>query len=332
MGISCSLVINNYNYGRFLAESVSSAVATGAEVVVVDDGSTDNSLEILTDFGDRVISVGQPNGGQAAAINSGIAAATGDVVLLLDADDMVRPNRTERVADAFRSWEVQWLRHDMIYFDERGASSLAYDFEGGSDPKLELQRTGQVQGSTSGLAFRQSFLQTLGPIPEADFRFSADFYLLSAGAIAGGGVTLQEPLTLRRVHPQQIVKQLSQDREMMVRQARQKASMARHDRDLAQRFGTLPLVASEQTWWQQKWIFDYLRFQGRNREAWTAWRRHVAALRRAPIPASQRAAEATRSTLLALTPASFFPSMWWATHNGRSGVTSKIARALARAR
>jgi len=327
-----SVVINNYNYGRFLADAIDSAVATGAEVVIVDDGSTDNSWDILIRYGERVTAVRQENHGQAAAVNSGIAASTGDVVLLLDSDDVVAPQRIERVAHSFRASEVQWLRHDMFYFDQRGRRDLAYGFEASSDPTREFAATGQVRGSTSGLAFRKSFLDTVGPIPEADFPFGADFYLLSAGAIAGGGVTLPEPLTLRRVHSQQIVSRLSRDRTLMVAQVRQKASMAKHARNLARRFGTLPIVAAEKTWWQQKWIYDYLRFQGKDIEARTAWRRHMTALWRAPIPASQRTAEATRSTLLAMTPGFLLPRAWWATHNGRSQLASRLASTLTRSR
>jgi glycosyltransferase involved in cell wall biosynthesis len=330
MNPSCSIVITNYNYGRFLAEAVDSALAARAEVVVVDDGSNDHSWGVLSRYGDGIIAVRQQNRGQAGAINTGIAAATCDVVLLLDGDDKARPDRARRVGESFRDEDIQWLRHDMVYFDERGPGGPAYRFEEGSNPRLEFEGTGEVRGSTSGLAFRKSFLDTLGSIPEADFRFGADFYLLSAGAIAGGGMTLPESLTLRRIHAQQIVKRLSRDRNTILAQVRQKASIARHAQDLAQRFGTLPAVASQETWWQQKWAFDYLRFERRYAEAWTAWGKHMAALRRAPIPASRRAAEATRSILLAMTPGALFPRVWWATHSGRSALASKLARALAR--
>jgi glycosyltransferase involved in cell wall biosynthesis len=332
MNPSCSVVIDNRNYGRFLSDAIDSAVATGAEVVVVDDGSTDHSWDVVIRYADRVTPIRLENHGQAAALNSGIAAATGDVVLLLDADDMFAPQRVERVAHAFRAAWVQWLRHDMFYLEEGTRLGIAYDFDLSSDPRHEFAATGEVRGSTSGLAFRKSFLEALGPIPEADFRFGADFYLLSAGAIAGGAMTLPEPLTLRRVHSQQINRRLSRDQSIMLAQVRQKASMAKHARSLATRFGTLRIVAREETWWQQKWLFDYLRFQGMDTEARTAWRKSMAALWRAPIPVPQRAAEATRTTLLAMTPGFLFPSAWWLTHNGRSRLAGSLARMMSRNR
>lgn len=117
-----SVVINNYNFGRFLADAIDSADATGAEVVIVDDGSTDNSSDILIRYGERVTAVRQENHGQAAALNSGIAASPGDVVLQLDADDVVAPQRIDRVAHSFRTSEVQWLRHDMFYVGDSSGS------------------------------------------------------------------------------------------------------------------------------------------------------------------------------------------------------------------
>lgn len=326
---SCSIVITNHNYGRFLAQAVDSALTSKAEVIVVDDGSTDDSWDTLVSYGGRISALRQKNSGQAAAINTGVAATSGEIVLFLDADDIVRPDRIDRVAESFRVSDVRWLRHDMVLFDERGPLGLAYKFEGVLEPEHEFEATGRVRGSTSGLAFRKSFLDELGQVPEADFRFGADFYLLSSGAIAGGGVTLKEPLTLRRVHPQQIVMRHARERSSLLGEIRQKASMAYHARNLAQQFGTLPAVASGNTWWQQKWILDYRRLRGEGGDDWVAWRRLMLALRRAPMPSSRRAAEALRSTLLAVTPASLFPEVWWATHNGRSALASKLARTLA---
>lgn len=335
MFLPCSVVISSYNYARYLAQAIDSAIATGAEVVVVDDGSVDDSWDILTRYRERVTAIRQENKGQAAAINTGVAAATGEIILLLDGDDVVAPDRIERVAEVFLAEDIQWLRHDMLYFGERGMGTLAYGFEEDVEPQQEFEVTGQVRdGSTSGLAFRRSFFDAIGPIPEAEFRLSPDVYLIGAGAIAGGGLTLAEPLTFRRLHSQQwgYSKRvpISWDQDTMVFHAQMRASMARHAQDLARRFGTLPLVARGQTWWQQKWMLVDLRLQGRDRDAWTAWRKHIAALRQSPLPPARKAAEAIRSTVLVMTPSSVFPMVWWATHDGRSGLASDLASKLAR--
>ena len=89
-----SVIVNNYNYGHFLSEAIDSALAqtyTRTEVIVVDDGSTDDSSEIIAGYGDRIIPVLKENGGQASAFNAGFAKSRGDVICFLDADDYLFP-------------------------------------------------------------------------------------------------------------------------------------------------------------------------------------------------------------------------------------------------
>src|SRR5579862_7959674 len=98
-----SIIINNYNYGRFLPEAIDSALQQTyphTEVIVVDDGSTDRSREIIAAYGDRIIPVLKENGGQTSAVNSGFAASHGDVVLFLDADDALEPSAVEQAVRA----------------------------------------------------------------------------------------------------------------------------------------------------------------------------------------------------------------------------------------
>ena len=101
-----SVIINNYNYGRFLAEAINSILNQtyqNIELIVVDDGSTDNSQEIIAGYGDKLISVIKKNGGQASAINQGFAIATGEIVIFLDSDDILLPEIVQCVVTAFTS-------------------------------------------------------------------------------------------------------------------------------------------------------------------------------------------------------------------------------------
>jgi glycosyltransferase involved in cell wall biosynthesis len=99
-----SIVITNYNYGRFVARCIDSALAQcypNTEVVVVDDASRDNSREIIQSYGKRVVPVLQGrNGGQGAAFNAGFHACQGEVVLFLDADDWLYPHAVARIVAA----------------------------------------------------------------------------------------------------------------------------------------------------------------------------------------------------------------------------------------
>ena len=94
-----SVIIPTYNYGRFLRDAIDSALAQTyrpIEVIVVDDGSTDGTPEVLAAYGERIRVIRQDNRGAGAARNRGIAAAHGDYLAFLDSDDILRPQSLER--------------------------------------------------------------------------------------------------------------------------------------------------------------------------------------------------------------------------------------------
>ncbi|MGO8702930.1 MAG: glycosyltransferase family 2 protein [Candidatus Brocadiia bacterium] len=91
-----SAVIPTYNYGRFVVEAVESALAqtwSPVEVIVVDDGSTDDTAERLRPYGERIRYLRQRNRGLSGARNAGIRAARGEYVALLDSDDAWKPEK-----------------------------------------------------------------------------------------------------------------------------------------------------------------------------------------------------------------------------------------------
>lgn len=99
-----SVVIPNYNYARFVGQAIESALAQSVaplEVIVVNNGSTDNSLEVLRGFGERIRLIDQPNQGQSGARNAGIAAARGSLIAFLDADDVWLAGKLEKQLPLF---------------------------------------------------------------------------------------------------------------------------------------------------------------------------------------------------------------------------------------
>src|SRR4051812_11797773 len=89
-----SIIINNYNYALYLAAAIESALEQAypnCEVVVVDDGSTDDSRQIIESYGSQITAIYKANGGQASALNAGFFASEGQIVLFLDADDVLLP-------------------------------------------------------------------------------------------------------------------------------------------------------------------------------------------------------------------------------------------------
>src|SRR3954452_16014205 len=85
-----SIVIDNYNYGQYIRQAIDSALRQTyrpVEVIVVDDGSTDGSREIIASYGKLITPVFQENAGQPAAFNTGLRVSRGEAVILLDSDD-----------------------------------------------------------------------------------------------------------------------------------------------------------------------------------------------------------------------------------------------------
>src|SRR5258708_3362172 len=98
-----SVIIPCYNGRRFLSQAIDSVLVqtiVPGEIIVVDDGSTDDSAEVAESYGPPVRVIRQANQGESAARNVGIAAARGDYLLFLDADDLLESQSLEILADA----------------------------------------------------------------------------------------------------------------------------------------------------------------------------------------------------------------------------------------
>lgn len=101
MGVNqkVSVIIPNYNYAQYVGQAIESVLNQtykNIEIIVVNNGSTDNSLEILQRYGNRIYLVDQENLGQSGARKSGLAKATGDFIAFLDADDIWEPTKIEK--------------------------------------------------------------------------------------------------------------------------------------------------------------------------------------------------------------------------------------------
>jgi len=125
-----SVIIPNYNYGRFLRQAITSALGQTAkprEVIVVDDGSTDDSREIIRSFGDAIIAIDQKNAGVAAARNTGAEIATGNLLAFLDADDYWYCDKVEKQLQKFSSDpEIGFVHCGSTYVDVNGSRSHDY--------------------------------------------------------------------------------------------------------------------------------------------------------------------------------------------------------------
>jgi glycosyltransferase involved in cell wall biosynthesis len=118
-----SVVVPTYNCARFLPEALESAFAQTyqpVEIVVVDDGSTDGSMDLLSGYGSRVRLLRQPNQGVSAARNHGIRESRGEFVAFLDADDLWTPDKLEKQMALFADASVGLVHCGLEYIDEQG--------------------------------------------------------------------------------------------------------------------------------------------------------------------------------------------------------------------
>jgi glycosyltransferase involved in cell wall biosynthesis len=205
-----SVIIANFNYGRFLPDCLESIFAQTyqpIEVVVVDDGSTDDSREVLENYRARIKTVWQSNAGQAAALSAGFEQCKGEIICLLDADDGWYPHKVRRLVDTFAAYpDVDWIRHKLACVSDelQPYNRLTPPFNGSArvrpDPALLIER---IVAAGTSLAMRRSLAQRVFPLRlDADMQVDADDTLLLARVFAAGatGYSLDEVLGFYRRH------------------------------------------------------------------------------------------------------------------------------------
>lgn len=201
-----SVLVNNRNYGRFLGAALQSVLdqrfpMEDVEIIAVDDASTDDSREVLARFAPRVRAILLPeNRGQAAAFNAGFAAASGEILCLLDSDDWWDPSKLARVVARFEAEkDLGLVQH---WCQEVGPDGGRVPARYPSVPSRfvvgDFLRGDCVFTGTTGLSFRASAARALLPVPE-ELRISADSYLYFAALDAPVG-NIPEILAWRRVH------------------------------------------------------------------------------------------------------------------------------------
>jgi glycosyltransferase involved in cell wall biosynthesis len=205
-----SVVISNHNYEHFLPEAVDSVLNQtypSVEVIVVDDGSTDNSREVIESYGDRIVPVLKDNGGQSSACNAGFLVSNGDIVIFFDADDVLLPDTIGSVVTVFQAGSnVAKVQYRLQEVDVHGTPTGTVQppsnapIQSGDLRQQILQGYRYFWPSTSGNAFASSVLHQILPIPEDLYRGTPDIYLCNLSPVFGTIVSLGEIGALYRVH------------------------------------------------------------------------------------------------------------------------------------
>jgi Glycosyl transferase family 2 len=205
-----SVLVDTYNHERFIEEALASAVeqdfpAAEMEILVVDDGSTDRTPEMVRKFEPRVRLLRKANGGQASAFNAGIPEARGEIVAFLDGDDWWARNKLTRVMEAMAADAAVGIIGHGIWIVNRDGTRQSETLREGfrfQANTVEGARQLRVRGAflgTSRMTVRREVLRRIGAAPEA-LRVEADEYIFTLAAALALAEILPEALTYYRLH------------------------------------------------------------------------------------------------------------------------------------
>lgn len=208
-GDLASIIISSYNYGRFLRDAIDSALNQtypNTEVIVVDDGSVDNSREIIASYGSRILPVLKVNGGQASAFNAGFSSSRGEVICFLDSDDMLLPTAVEKAVSLLRDDDAAKVHWPLWASDQQGKKTgrlIPAKALSAGDLREVVIREGPgsyVWPPTSGNAWARRFMDRIFPMPEAEYVTCPDLYLSALAPIFGPVKKIDEPQGFWRIH------------------------------------------------------------------------------------------------------------------------------------
>jgi glycosyltransferase involved in cell wall biosynthesis len=206
-----SVIIDTYNHESYIEQAIVSVLdqdflACETEIIVVDDGSTDLTAEIVSGFEPRVRLIRKSNGGQASAFNAAISQAHGEIIAFLDGDDWWAREKLSVVLDAFEKHpEVAAVGHG--YYEVRDnnppsemvVAEKTCHIDLSSSEAAQIAILGRSLLGTSRLAVRRRVLDRIGALPST-LVFCADTPILTLSLALGGALILGRPLCYYRLH------------------------------------------------------------------------------------------------------------------------------------
>jgi Glycosyl transferase family 2 len=241
-----SVLIDTYNHERFIEEAIQSVLAqdfpaSEREILVVDDGSTDRTPEILGKFASQIRILRKTNGGQASAFNHGIPYCRGEIVAFLDGDDWWAPDKLTRVTDVMAANpEIGFVGHGIstVFPDGTRTTDLlreGFSFQANELSGARLFRTRCSFMGTSRMTVRRSVLQQILPVP-TEIHIQADEYIFTLASVLMPARILPEVLTYYRLHADNGFLMLIADPEKLRRKQKSLTALAK---TLSQRLAQL---------------------------------------------------------------------------------------------
>lgn len=204
-----SVLIDTFNHERFIEQAIASVLeqdfpAADREILVVDDGSTDSTAEIVRKFAPKVRLLQKPNGGQGSAFNAGIPECRGEVVAFLDGDDWWAKKKLSCVVPVLAANpEIGMVGHGTVKVlpDGREFTEVLKEDHRFSLRSLQGAQLFERRKSFLGTrtTIRTEILRKLLPVPEA-IRIEADEFVFTMAAALGEVEILPEALFFYRLH------------------------------------------------------------------------------------------------------------------------------------
>lgn len=208
MTMLVSIIITNHNYGEYLAEAIESALDQSVpdkEIIVVDDGSTDHSPEVIAGYDGLITPIFKENGGQCSAANAGFAVSRGDIVMFLDSDDRLREGAVDALAAPLGDRSVSRSQGYLAVVDKTGAST-GRTIPGRLSPSGDYRARTLAHGPaacrhafTSGNAWARWFLDRVMPLPEVQ-NIGVDGCLSAVSTLFGRTESIDRIVVAYRVH------------------------------------------------------------------------------------------------------------------------------------
>jgi Glycosyl transferase family 2 len=205
-----SVLIDTFNHEPFIEKAVASVLeqdfpSTDREIIVVDDGSTDRTPEILRKFLPHIRILAKLNGGQASAFNLGIPECRGEIIAFLDGDDWWAQGKLRRVAELMaKNTSLGMTGHGIVESFNDGTGRVVAPvnetrFRLDSRSSAEFFRLHRCFLGTSRLTLRASIARKILPAP-AGLVIEADEYLFTIAAALAESLILPDPLAHYRIH------------------------------------------------------------------------------------------------------------------------------------
>lgn len=203
-----TVLIDTYNSGHLIDRAIESALAqtypaSRIEILIVDDGSTDCTAEVVQRYADRVRYIAKQNGGQASALNTGFRQAQGEIICLLDGDDVFYPDKVRLVVDAFRRNARVGIVYNEFEVIDLAGNKLQKPYRpvylSGNLESRTLLGYGAFGWPSVAISLRKSVIGDL-QIPEEDFRLYTDYFLLSIVPLVTEVGLIETPLSAWVLH------------------------------------------------------------------------------------------------------------------------------------